>query len=75
MLTLHLTLIWTISDFPGLGTLFGWNTYTILFCPSCNIESTPRRLPHSKKWYFTGHLRFLDRRHRLGLNNVRFNGP
>lgn len=26
MFTLHATLMWTISDFPGLGTLSGWNT-------------------------------------------------
>nr|XP_027189367.1 uncharacterized protein LOC113786234 [Cicer arietinum] len=74
MFTLHATLMWTISDFPGLGTLSGWNTYTGLACPSCNMDSTPRRLPHSKKWCFMGHRRFLDQRHRFRLNKVRFDG-
>ncbi|KAK2436386.1 hypothetical protein QL285_021384 [Trifolium repens] len=32
--TLHATLMWTISDFPGLGALSGWNTYTGFACPS-----------------------------------------
>jgi len=27
MFTLRAALMWTISDFPGLGNLFGWNTH------------------------------------------------
>ncbi|XP_004515196.1 uncharacterized protein [Cicer arietinum] len=74
MFTLHATLIWTVSDFPRLSTLSGWNTYTGLACPMCNIESTPRVLPHSRKWCFMSHRCFLDQRHRFRLNNVRFDG-
>jgi hypothetical protein len=72
--TLHATLMWTISDFPGLGALSGWNTYTGLACPSCNIDFTPCRLNKSKKWCFMGHRRFLDRGHKFRLNKVRFDG-
>ncbi|XP_061360965.1 uncharacterized protein LOC133304904 [Gastrolobium bilobum] len=46
MFKLHAALMWTISDFPGLRTLSGWNTYTGLACPTCNFDSIPCRLPH-----------------------------
>ncbi|XP_020209008.1 uncharacterized protein LOC109793945 [Cajanus cajan] len=36
---MHAALLWTISDFPGLGTLSGWNTHTGLACPRCNFDS------------------------------------
>ncbi|CAI8608080.1 unnamed protein product [Vicia faba] len=74
MFKLHANLMWTISDFPGLGSLSGWNTYTGLACPSCNFQTTPLRLKASRKWCFMGHRRFLDRRHRFRLNKIRFNG-
>ncbi|XP_061347422.1 uncharacterized protein LOC133292947 [Gastrolobium bilobum] len=74
MFKLHAALLWTISDFPGLGNLSGWNTYTGLACPSCNFDFETCRLHHSKKWCFMGHRRFLHQRHRFRLNKVRFNG-
>ncbi|XP_060171510.1 uncharacterized protein LOC132602749 [Lycium barbarum] len=67
-------LMWTISDFPGLGILSGWNTHTGFACPTCNFDSEPCRLRHSKKWCFMGHRRFLKRNHRFRLNRVLFNG-
>ncbi|KAK7349692.1 hypothetical protein VNO77_07266 [Canavalia gladiata] len=74
MFKLHAALMWTISDFPGLGTLSGWNTYTGLACPTCNFDCSPYRLRHSKKWCFIGHRRFLHQGHRFRLNKVWFNG-
>ncbi|XP_058726290.1 uncharacterized protein LOC131597620 [Vicia villosa] len=68
------TLMWTISDFPALGNLSGWNTHTSLACPNCNFDSKGCRLSKSKKWCFMGHRRFLSRNHRFRLNRVRFNG-
>ena len=67
-------LMWTISDFPGLGTLSGWNTHTGLACPSCNFDSIPCRLPYSKKWCFMGHRRFLNGAHKFRMNRVVFYG-
>jgi len=67
-------LLWTISDFPGLGMLSGWNTYTGLACPSCNFDATSFWLPFSNKWCFMGHRRFLSRGHKFRLNRVQFNG-
>jgi hypothetical protein len=67
-------LLWTISDFPGLGMLSGWNTHTGLACPTCNKDAKSYRLQHSKKWCFMGHRRFLSRNHRFRLNHSRFDG-
>jgi hypothetical protein len=67
-------LMWTISDFPGLGNLSGWNTHTGFACPTCNFDTEPCRLERSKKWCFMGHRRFLSRNHRFRLNRVRFDG-
>ncbi|XP_057444525.1 uncharacterized protein LOC130736753 [Lotus japonicus] len=74
MFKLYAALMWTISDFPGLSNLSGWNTYTGLACPTCNFDAVPCRLQHSKKWCFMGHRRFLDTRHKFRLNKIRFNG-
>ncbi|XP_019258754.1 PREDICTED: uncharacterized protein LOC109236969 [Nicotiana attenuata] len=71
---MHAALMWTISDFPGLGILSGWNTHTGFASPTCNFDTEPCRLRHSKKWCFMGHRRFLRRNHRFRLNRVRFNG-
>lgn len=67
-------LMWTISDFSGLGNLSGWNTYTRFACPTCNFATDSCRLKHSRKWCFMGHRRFLERGHRFRLQHVHFNG-
>nr|KYP40480.1 hypothetical protein KK1_038167 [Cajanus cajan] len=67
-------LMWTISDFPGLGMLSGWNTHTGLACPTCNFDAKPCRHKNCKKWCFIGHCHFLSRNHKFRLNRVRFNG-
>ena len=71
---MHAALLWTISDFPGLGCLSGWNTHTGLACPYCNFDSTPVRLPHSRKWCFMGHRRFLYVGHKFRMACNRFDG-
>ncbi|KAM3265667.1 hypothetical protein P3L10_002661 [Capsicum annuum] len=35
------TLMWIVSDFPGLDILYGWNTHTGLACPSFNFDAEP----------------------------------
>ena len=71
---MHAALMWTISDFPGLETLSGWNTHTGLACPNCNLDSTPNRLRHSRKWCFMGHRHFLNTGHKFRLARGRFDG-
>ncbi|CAA7013323.1 unnamed protein product [Microthlaspi erraticum] len=67
-------LMWTISDFPGLGNLSGWNTYTDLACPSCNYDSAQLRLHHGKKNCFMGHRRFLQPDHKFRYDKKHFDG-
>jgi len=74
MFNMRAALMWTISDFPGLGNLSGWNTHTGLACPTCNFDSVAHRLPHSRKWSFMGHYRFLEPNHRFRFNRVHFDG-
>ncbi|WMV45292.1 hypothetical protein MTR67_038677 [Solanum verrucosum] len=67
-------LMWTVSDFLGLDSLSGWNTHTGLACPSCNFDAEPCRLPHSRKWCFIGHRRFLSRNHKFRMMRHHFDG-
>ncbi|XP_016200320.1 uncharacterized protein LOC107641339 [Arachis ipaensis] len=67
-------LMWTISDFPGLGSLSGWNTHSGLACPTCNLVAKPHRLKDSQKWCFMGHRHFLNQGHKYGLDQNRFDG-
>ncbi|XP_010424636.1 PREDICTED: uncharacterized protein LOC104709773 [Camelina sativa] len=67
-------IMWTISDFPGLGNLSGWNIYTTSACPSCNFDGTGQRLRHGKKNCFQGHRRFLPQDHDFRQNITNFDG-
>lgn len=80
--TLRAALLWTISDFPGLGNLSGWNTHSKLGCPSCGMETQSCWLKHSKKTVYQAHRRFLPAdhpyrkakkfgRHELNINNTK----
>ncbi|XP_009776215.2 uncharacterized protein [Nicotiana sylvestris] len=74
MFRMRTALMWTVSDFPGLDILSGWNTHTGLACPSCNFDAEPCRLCHSRKWCFIGHRRFLGRNHKFRMMRHRFDG-
>ncbi|XP_020963360.1 uncharacterized protein LOC110264992 [Arachis ipaensis] len=71
---LHAALMWTISDFPGLGNLSGWNTYGGKACPTCNLDAESKRLTFSQKWCFMGYRHFLNQGHRFRQDRVRFDG-
>ncbi|XP_068498546.1 uncharacterized protein [Phaseolus vulgaris] len=73
MFTLRAALLWTISDFPGLGNLSGWNTHTGLACPTCNFD-TESSLLYRGKYSFMGHRRFLHKEHRFRLSRSLFDG-
>ncbi|XP_074326065.1 uncharacterized protein LOC141664087 isoform X1 [Apium graveolens] len=58
-------LLWTISDFPGLGMVSRWSTHGKMACHVCMGEVKAKQLPHSKKSSFYGlHMGFLDKRRR-----------
>jgi hypothetical protein len=59
MFKLHAALMWTISDFPGLGNLSGWNTYTGYACPTCNKDFKPCRLKNGKNGVLWAIVDFL----------------
>ncbi|XP_057440968.1 uncharacterized protein LOC130732959 [Lotus japonicus] len=67
-------LMWTISDFPGLNILSGWNTYTAYACPTCNFDTIPCQLKYSQKNCFMGHMRFLERDHKFRSMVRHFDG-
>ena len=69
---MHAAVLWTISDFPGLGTLSGWNMHTGLACPRCNFDTTPKKLLKGGKFFFMSHRCWLDGRHRFRLARMRF---
>ncbi|KAH0704352.1 hypothetical protein KY285_018630 [Solanum tuberosum] len=74
MFQLRAALMWTISDFPGLDNLSGWNTHTSLACPSCNYEIDSMWLKFGRKNCFMGHRRFLPHDHKYRYNKKSFNG-
>ncbi|KAL4294431.1 hypothetical protein AHAS_Ahas18G0227400 [Arachis hypogaea] len=74
MFTLRAALMWTISDFPDLGNLSGWNVHSKYACPTCNFNTNSYRLKHGGKWCFLGHRRFLERGHKFRLSRAKFNG-
>nr|XP_017233132.1 PREDICTED: uncharacterized protein LOC108207183 [Daucus carota subsp. sativus] len=56
-------LLWTISDFPGLGMVSGWSTHGKMACHVCMGEVKAKQLPHSRKSSFYGlHKGFLEKR-------------
>ncbi|XP_016206702.1 uncharacterized protein LOC107647092 [Arachis ipaensis] len=71
---MYAALMWTISDFSGLGNLSGWNTYGGRACPACNLDAETNRLSHSQKWCYMGHRRFLNPSHRYRKDRDRFDG-
>ncbi|XP_074379270.1 uncharacterized protein LOC141720620 [Apium graveolens] len=71
---LRASLLWTISDFPGLAMLSGWSTKGRLACPVCNYETSSMYLKHSRKMCYMDHRRFLNTEHPWRLDKRKFNG-
>ncbi|XP_068503999.1 uncharacterized protein [Phaseolus vulgaris] len=69
---MHAAILWTISDFPGLETLFGWNTHIGLACPRCNFDTTPKKI--QGEFCFMNHRRWLNARHKFRLARIHFDG-
>ena len=68
---MHAVILWTISDFPGLGTLSGWNTHTGLACPRCNFDTTSKKI--QDRFCFKNHC-WLNVRYTFRLARSHFDG-
>ncbi|GLT29876.1 hypothetical protein SLA2020_047120 [Shorea laevis] len=54
------TLLWTITDFPSYGMLFGWSTHEKLSCPYCMENTKAFQLQYGRKTlFFDCHRQFL----------------
>ncbi len=71
---LRAALLWTINDFPAFGNLSGMSTKGKYACPSCHTETCYHRLVNGHKYCYTGHRRFLPRRHAWKNNDASFDG-
>ncbi|CAM8956313.1 unnamed protein product [Rhodiola kirilowii] len=64
--------MWTISDFPGLGMLGGLKTKGYKACPLCLDESDATHI--WGRMSYQGHQRWLPRNHEWRFAAHRFNG-
>lgn len=71
---LYASLLWTISDFPGLAYLSGWSTKGRLACPVCHEHTHSEWLEHGGKFCYMGHRRFLDHGHDFRKDTKHFDG-
>ncbi|XP_057803357.1 uncharacterized protein LOC131018659 [Salvia miltiorrhiza] len=69
---MHAALMWTISDFPGYGSLSGWVTMGKMACPCCVNQTRSEQL--RSKTGFVGHRCFLPKNHAWRKNRTSFNG-
>ncbi|XP_049406222.1 uncharacterized protein LOC125869841 [Solanum stenotomum] len=74
MFQMRATLLWTISDFPGLGNLSGYGVKTRYACPCCLTKTKHTRLKNGRKYCFMSHTRWLSHGHKFRKDKVAFNG-
>ena len=60
---LRAAVLWTITDFPGLGYASGYVTAGEAACPDCHSYTCSHRLGNGSKTCYMGHRRFLDEKH------------
>ena len=63
MFKLRAALLWTVNDFPARSSLSGWSGQGYKACPTCNEDTTSRRV--IGKTSYVGHRRFLPRNSRM----------
>lgn len=74
MFRMHVALMWTSSDYPGLGNLLCLNIYIRCACVHCNYDSEPYCLSHSRKKSFMGHRCFLNSGYKFIMSKIKYNG-
>lgn len=74
MFNLKAILMWTINDFRAYGNLAGCTTKGKFSCPICGFDTCSYWLPHSRKFAYIGHRRFLNPSHSFRFLSKRFDG-
>ncbi|KAK9050970.1 hypothetical protein SSX86_027595 [Deinandra increscens subsp. villosa] len=72
--TLRAVVLWTINDYPALGTLCGCPYSGFRGCVVCREETKCIRLPFSAKQCYAGHRRYLPYTHPFRKQTEAFNG-
>jgi hypothetical protein len=66
--------LWTISDFPGLGYVSGSTTSGEAGCPYCHQFTCSLRLGNGSKTCYMDHRRFLHENHPFRFDADKFGG-
>lgn len=74
MFTLRAVVLWTINDYPALGTLCGCPYSGYKGCVVCREKTHCVRLPFSGKQSYAGHRRYLPYDHPFRRQKKAFNG-
>lgn len=74
MFNLKAILMWTINDFRAYGNLAGCTTKGKFSCPICGFDTCSYSLPHSRKFAYMGHRRFLNPSHSFCFLSKCFDG-
>ena len=70
---MKVALLWTVSDFPAYGMLYGWMTSGKLACPYCMEHTKSFILANANKQsLFDCHRQFLPMDHRFRRNKSAF---
>ncbi|GJS94959.1 hypothetical protein Tco_0801927 [Tanacetum coccineum] len=71
---LHAVVLWTINDYPALGTLCGCPYSGFKGCVVCGKDTYCVRLSASPKQSYVGHKRYLPYNHAFRKQKKAFNG-
>ena len=71
---LRAAILWTITDFPGLGYVSGSVTSGEAACPDCHFFTDSFRLGNGSKNIYMGHRRFLHENHPFRFDADKFGG-
>ncbi|XP_076939625.1 uncharacterized protein LOC143608486, partial [Bidens hawaiensis] len=72
--TLHVVVLWTINDYPALGTLCGCPYSGFFVCVVCGMETSCVRLRRSNNQRYGGHKRYLPYDHPFRKQRKGFDG-
>ena len=72
--TLRAAVLWTINDYPALGTLSGCPNSGYRGCTVCGEQTHCIRLPESSKQCYAGHRRYLPYDHPFRKQKKAFDG-